>query len=200
MIDLRPLRDCVQRFTRLIDTERRDDGALLTKGREFLKDLIATDAWLPEEFAHAHPKRYQQFLLYCDPLERLSMVSFVWGAGQRTPIHDHTVWGLVGVLRGEELSQRYTRQPDGTLVPDGKPLRLRSGEIDTVSPGLGDIHQVANGLPDRPSISIHVYGANIGGVRRHVFDPDTARTRPFVSGYSSALLPNIWDRSLEMHS
>jgi predicted metal-dependent enzyme (double-stranded beta helix superfamily) len=122
------------------------------------------------------------------------------GAGQRTPIHDHTVWGLVGVLRGEELSQRYTRQPDGTLVPDGKPLRLRSGEIDTVSPGLGDIHQVANGLPDRPSISIHVYGANIGGVRHHVFDPDTARTRPFVSGYSSALLPNIWDRSLEMHS
>ncbi len=32
--------------------------------------------------------------------ERFCVVSFVWGPDQATPIHNHTVWGLVGVLRG----------------------------------------------------------------------------------------------------
>jgi rhodanese-related sulfurtransferase len=55
-----------------------------------------------------------------------------------------------------------------------------------VSPTIGDVHQVWNALPDRASISIHVYGANIGKVSRSVFAPDgTAKT--FISGYSAAL-------------
>ena len=58
------------------------------------------------------------------------------------------------------------------------------------------MHQVRNAFDDRVSISIHVYGANIGGVRRHVFTPD-GQTKPFVSGYSSAVLPNLWDLSRE---
>jgi hypothetical protein len=32
-------------------------------------------------------------------------------------------------------------------------------------------------------------------VSRHVYDPATGQTKPFVSGYSSASLPNLWDRS-----
>ena len=60
---------------------------------------------------------------------------------------------------------------------------------------MGDIHTVANALDDRPSVSIHVYGANIGAVRRHVFDAATGATKDFVSGYSIATVPNLWDRS-----
>ena len=41
--------------------------------------------------AQPHPQYYQQHLLHCDPLERFSVVSFVWGPGQKTPVHDHTV-------------------------------------------------------------------------------------------------------------
>jgi predicted metal-dependent enzyme (double-stranded beta helix superfamily) len=66
-----------------------------------------------------------------------------------------------------------------------------------VSPRVGDIHRVSNALADRPSVSIHVYGGNIGAVRRHVYEPDTAHGKPFVSGYSSAVLPNLWDRAAE---
>ena len=69
------------------------------------------------------------------------------------------------------------------------------GAIEIVSPTRGDIHEVANALPDRASISIHVYGANIGAVRRHVFDPDTGASKSFISGYSSQAVPNLWDRS-----
>jgi predicted metal-dependent enzyme (double-stranded beta helix superfamily) len=138
---------------------------------------------------------YRQYLLHCDPLERFSVVSFVWGPGQTTPVHDHTVWGLVGMLRGAERCRRYVRGKDGRVRPAGPETVLRPGDIDAVSPTVGDIHTVANAIADRPSISIHVYGANIGAVRRHVFDPATGIVKDFVSGYSAATVPNLWDRS-----
>ena len=43
------------------------------------------------------------------------------------------------------------------------------------------------------SISIHVYGGNIGAVRRHPFDPATGTASEFVSGYTNRELPNLWD-------
>jgi predicted metal-dependent enzyme (double-stranded beta helix superfamily) len=47
---------------------------------------------------------------------------------------------------------------------------------------------------------IHVYGANIGAVRRHVYVPATGEIKPFVSGYSNKVIPNLWDRSAEMRA
>jgi len=40
-------------------------------------------------------------------MELFLVGSFVWMPGQRTPVHDHTVWGLVGVMRGEETCEEY---------------------------------------------------------------------------------------------
>ena len=111
-------------------------------------------------------------------------MSFVWAPGQSTPVHDHTVWGLVGVLRGAELSQAYEVN-DGGLVRRGPARRLEAGEVEALSPVTGDIHQVSNALTGQVSVSIHLYGANIGLVRRSVFAPDGSRT-PFVSGYANA--------------
>ncbi len=54
---------------------------------------------------------------------------------------------------------------------------------------------MANALDDRTSVSIHVYGANIGAVRRHVYDEATGAAKDFVSGYTAATVPNLWDRS-----
>ena len=54
-----------------------------------LSNLVATDDWLPDAFAVPGEDSYRQYLLYCDPFERFSVVSFVWAAGQETPIHDH---------------------------------------------------------------------------------------------------------------
>ena len=48
------------------------------------------------------------------------MVSFVWGPGQKTPIHDHTVWGLVGMLRGAERCRLYERAADGQVRARGE--------------------------------------------------------------------------------
>lgn len=64
--------------------------------------------------------------------------------------------------------------------------------VEAVSPNIGDIHQVANALADTPSISIHLYGGNIGKIRRNAYDPATGEARPFVSGYSAEIMPNLW--------
>jgi predicted metal-dependent enzyme (double-stranded beta helix superfamily) len=191
------LRSFVQALTRLVAAEGGHEERLLSQGRQLLGELVAVDDWLPEAFAQDHPERYQQYLLHCDPLERFSIVSFVWGPGQRTPVHDHTVWGLIGMLRGREVSRRFHRAArDAPLIP-GHEVPMVPGMVDAVSPARGDIHEVANGLPDRSSVSIHVYGANIGALKRHVFDPASGAERPFVSAYSSQVVPNLWDRSAE---
>lgn len=187
------LRGFVTSLAELVSATR-DEAEILESGAKLLSKLVSHDDWLPPAFAAPDPDRYQQYLLHCDSRERFSVVSFVWGPGQGTPIHDHRVWGLVGMLRGAERSERFVRAPDGSLRPHGPPEILRPGEVEAVSPRVGDIHRVSNALADAPSISIHVYGANIGAVERATYGLDGAPKR-FVSGYASNFLPNLWDRS-----
>ena len=186
------LRDFVGDLTALVE-RTSDEAALLGEGGALLKALVAEDDWLPDAFAVPDPQRYRQYLLHCDARERFSVVSFVWGPGQATPIHNHTVWGLVGVLRGAELSQPY-RQSDPGFGPSGEAHRLETGDIETISPSAGDIHRVSNAFADRASVSIHVYGANIGAVRRSTFVED-GTPKTFISGYNNTVIPNLWDRS-----
>lgn len=169
---------------------RQTESRILDRGKDLLAALVAQDDWLPEYYARPHPDRYQQYLLHCDSRERFSIVSFVWGPGQATPIHDHRVWGLVGILRGAERVESFRKTPDG-LVSEGAPYIMQAGEVEAVSPRIGDIHRVTNAFADRVSVSIHVYGANIGTVRRSVYD-GTGHQTPFVSCYADCPLPNIW--------
>ncbi len=160
-----------------------DEPTLLQEGRVLLQALVSQDDWLPPEHSRPDPQRYQQYPLYIDPMGRFSVVSFVWGPGQKTPVHDHTVWGLIGMLRGSECCQAYVLDATGTCQPMGDVQTLRPGQVEAVSPRIGDVHQVWNALPDQPSISIHVYGADIGQVQRWVYPPEGGR-KSFVSGYS----------------
>ncbi|MBY0271385.1 MAG: cysteine dioxygenase [Burkholderiales bacterium] len=193
-------RHFVAEFTRLAEKNAKDEKIMLDAGGKLLGELIKHDDWLPDECAQPHPQFYQQYLLYCDPLERFSVVSFVWGPGQKTPVHDHMTWGMVGMMRGAESCRRFEQSTAGKPMIASETGRLLPGEVDKVSPTFGDIHEVANAFDDRVSISIHVYGANIGAVKRHVFDAATGIEKPFVSGYSSTRMPNFWDRSAEVRA
>lgn len=188
------LKTFVRKVTHIAETAE-GDGAWLQATSPVLAELVAVDDWLPDVYAVPDKQYYRQYLLHCDPLERFSVVSFVWGPGQSTPIHDHTVWGLIGMLRGEEVSTPYRFcERDGMRV-SGEPTRLVPGQVEALSPSEGDIHQVRNAFDDRVSISIHVYGGNIGAVRRHVFQTD-GTPKEFISGYSNPSVPNLWDNSL----
>jgi predicted metal-dependent enzyme (double-stranded beta helix superfamily) len=196
MSGIRRLREFVRDMTRLADAGATEPR-WLTEGAGLLRGLIAQDDWLPEECAVAGPT-YRQYLLHCDPTERFCLVSFVWGPGQRTPVHNHTVWGLVGMLRGEEISTEMRPSPAGGPMLPGQVDRLHPGEVVAVSADTYDIHVVENAYRDRTSVSIHVYGGNIGAIARSVFDPETGAQRRFISGYTTSTVPNLWDRSQEM--
>lgn len=187
----RKLLHTIQTLSQLLDDRFLEEPQILEKASALIKALVATDDWLPEEMAQPHPKYYQQHLLYGDPHERFSLVSFVWGPGQETPIHDHTVWGVIGMLRGAENDQSY-RRIGSEVEPIGDVVRLNPGDVVCVSPTIGDIHKVSNAYKDQVSISIHLYGGNIGSVRRSVYDLETGASKEFVSGYSNTLTPNLW--------
>lgn len=181
------LDEFVDALGRLLDITG-DEVAIVAGGAALLETLVARDDWLPDVFAAPDPARYRQYLLHLDPRGRFSVVSFVWGPGQATPIHDHRVWGLVGVLRGAERNQSYARGEKGGLEPLGRPELLGPGVVAAVSPSIGDIHSVANAHGDRVSISIHVYGGDIGSIERATYDV-TGRPKRFVSGYANAVAP-----------
>jgi predicted metal-dependent enzyme (double-stranded beta helix superfamily) len=174
-------------FTLAVDQALRDEtdeDGVLAKVKSAMAALVVQDDWLPDEFAQPHPLYYQQYLLYLDPQERYSVVSFVWGPGQHTPIHDHTMWGVIGMLRGTERSEGF-RLVEGGIESTGAPDILKPSDVAAVSPRIGDIHRVSNALSDRTSISIHAYGGNIGGRARHVYDEKTGAMKAFQSGYAN---------------
>lgn len=178
------LQTFVSRVDSIVERHAADETALLDGVDAALRELLSRDDWLDEECARPHPVYYQQYLLHADPQGRFSVVSFVWGPGQRTPIHDHCTWGVIGMLRGEEIARPY-RVEHGRLVADGPEERLLPGTTSRVSPAIGDIHVVRNAYDDRVSISIHVYGSDIGKQQRHVYDPQSGAVKTFVSGYSN---------------
>lgn len=186
------LLNAVRKLTRLAEQANLPEEQVLEQAKLIMRDLVSQDDWLDEAFAKPSFEYYQQYLLYGDPLERFSLVSFVWAGGQQTPVHDHTVWGVIGMLRGAETERHYVFNEHHILEESGRVSTLTPGQVSCVSPAIGDIHQVSNAFSDQVSISIHLYGGNIGRIQRHVFYPGTSEKKLFVSGYSSMVAANLW--------
>lgn len=125
--------------------------------------LLGDPDWLAEEHRQPWEDRYRQHILYVAPDGGFSVVSLVWKPGQKTPIHDHVSWCVVGVYQGEEMETRYAlyREAGGQFLVPTRRERATPGETVALVPPDEDIHEVAcDG--DQPAISIHVYGADIG--------------------------------------
>ncbi|STV26366.1 cysteine dioxygenase [Klebsiella pneumoniae] len=139
---LEKLRHFIHEVDRL-HREHHQTAPLLDAVAQRLAALVRYDDWLPEEYTLPHPHHYQQYLLHADSGERFSIVSFVWGPGQATPIHDHRVWGAIGMLRGAEENQRYQLDTDGIPRALGAATLLEAGQVEKVSADDGDIHRVS---------------------------------------------------------
>lgn len=178
---LGPLDIFVAEMTALLSVARNEE-LIIAEGKLLLGALVSSDEWLAAKYAATSKESYSQYLLYCDPEERFSVVSFVWGRGQATPIHDHTVWGLVGILRGEERCDEFALR-DGVVHDLDDSHIMIKGQVEAVSPSIGDWHRVSNVFND-VSISIHVYGGNIGKIQRHRV-AENGQIANFVSGYDN---------------
>lgn len=187
-------------MTRLVQQQSHNELALLRDRGQMLGELIALDDWLPDAFAAPQRAHHQEYLLHCDPLGRFSVVSFVLAPRQKTPVHDHTVWCLIGVLRGSERFDEYRHEGEGVPMQKTGEHLCRAGDIEIASPAVGDIRVIANERNDQAAISIHVFGGNIGGLMRRTFSLANGEPHALVSGYANRLLPNLRDRALEAHA
>ncbi|MGC1440380.1 MAG: cysteine dioxygenase, partial [Burkholderiaceae bacterium] len=156
-----------------------DEATLLKSVSDSLKTLLGKPGWLPPAYTKPRDDRYAQYPLYVAPDGSFSIVSFVWLPGQQTPVHDHTVWGVVGIHQGVERTEAF-REIDGKLQVV-KTIDATVGEVGAVSPQIGDVHRVGN-VSDDVAVSIHVYGGDIGNINRHVYDESSGQASGFVSG------------------
>lgn len=111
------------------------------------------------------PKSYKQTILHTDPARRYTVVAIQWLPGQMSPAHDHAAWCSLGVVRGTAREDFYeVRQtangPGMAVVTGGR--SLGPGDVSYASPDFG-VHRVGN-ASDRPMVSLHVYGLDIGAV------------------------------------
>lgn len=90
---------------------------------------------------------------------------------------------MIGVLEGAEISTSFTQDSLGLHEVAEKDY-LSVGDVDWFTPSSGDIHAVENAFKDQVSISIHIYGANIGQVERFSYQRDGS-SKAFISGYSN---------------
>jgi predicted metal-dependent enzyme (double-stranded beta helix superfamily) len=97
----------------------------------------------------------------------LTVQRILWPGGVLTPPHEHRMWAVIGVYRGEELNRFYERTPHGLeecgahAVGQGEVLVLDSDTIHSVE---NPHHQLTAGL--------HVYGGDIRGIDRSAWGPD----------------------------
>jgi predicted metal-dependent enzyme (double-stranded beta helix superfamily) len=148
-------------------------------------ELLADPDWLPAAYRSAAPESGMgggigQWLLYRDGQRPLTLFSLVVPPGAETPIHDHLAWGLVGLYRGEQEEEVYTRR-DGALELVER-RSLVPGDFYVLLPPRDDIHRVRTTSPGT-SVSIHLLTNDTGCVWRHSFDPGSGEAKPFRSGY-----------------
>lgn len=104
----------------------------------------------------------------------LSLLKVRFPDGRRTPPHDHGTWASILVLSGSERNSLYTRNPDGSLSYQ-RSVDLGRGSVIFMP---ADAVHVAECTSDEPAIGLHVYGGNVLGLERHMWDPDTLAEQP----------------------
>jgi predicted metal-dependent enzyme (double-stranded beta helix superfamily) len=126
------------------------------------------------------------WLLYRATDGSLALSSLVVPPGAQTPVHDHLAWGLVGLYRGEQEEDVFSRQDDGSQPGQAtlrllEQRRLKTGDFYELLPET-DIHRVRT-VSDVTSVSLHLLGIDNGCIWRHRYDPEHGRVEPFKSGY-----------------
>jgi predicted metal-dependent enzyme (double-stranded beta helix superfamily) len=106
----------------------------------------------------------------------LTVLGLAVPAGFVSPVHDHTIWAVVGIYAGDEDNVFYRRGDDG-ITETGRAV-LRCGEVLALPPDA--VHRIANSGTDTMR-AVHVYGGDLFATHRSQWDDETGEQRPFGS-------------------
>ncbi len=173
--------DCLEQIQALDDDRQiADSVARLVAG--FLP------GWRIADPRYERPQRnqlYGSYLLYLHPDGKFCVAQDIFLPGQTTGVHNHGIWGVIGVVRGLERERRYAVADRPDLPPRQIEVQEHgAGAVSIVLPGKGDWHSIECAGAE-PSISLHVYGADIGRRTRLMWDDTQRGFVEFRSGYSN---------------
>lgn len=129
--------------------------------KDDLKGLAETLSYLPGTGGNARQAFYRS--------PNLSLLKVNFPNGRRTPPHNHGAWATILLLSGGERNTVYKRSANGRLERE-RVVELRPGDIIHLP---ADRVHVAECLGSESAIGLHVYGANVLGVERQMWDPET---------------------------
>ena len=153
----------------------------------FTKRLCADDRWLDERHRTASADHYTRHLLHKEPNNRFIVLSLVWLPGQATPIHDHSCWGVMGLIENSLEEVCFDRLDDGSRkdfadLQQSRGSDVGKGSVAYLLPPYEEIHRIGNNT-GKPTVSLHVYGRDLDEV--NVFDANTGKVSPMRIKYYS---------------
>ena len=106
--------------------------------------------------------------------ENLTVLQVGLPPGLKSPVHNHTIWAVIGIYEGQEDNRFFT--DEGELTQRSE----RSlGEGDVASLDEATIHAIENPL-DTVTLGLHVYGGDLLAAPREVWDHVTGLREPFT--------------------
>jgi len=132
-----PLDAFIRDLALLHERHRNDEAGLVEVTRLRLLQLVGEPNVLPASAREGSPDRYTQHVLHVSPDRSHSIVALVWYPGQRTLIHDHVSWCVVGVYEGEEWQTLYRLAEDAAgrcLVETGRETAGRGSCTSLIPP------------------------------------------------------------------
>ena len=113
--------------------------------------------------------------LYSD--ENLTILHVATPANFVSPIHNHLMWAMIGILEGEEKNYLYRRTSDGSLEVEKETVLTPETGIFTLRADA--IHAIEM-PPEQAMCGIHIYGGNIlQRSSRSTWDPETMEELPY---------------------
>ncbi|MEO0421417.1 MAG: cysteine dioxygenase family protein [Pseudomonadota bacterium] len=127
---------------------------------------------VPDEFAEAPDDRYARRLMHRSDELGYAVIAMTWGAGQRTPIHDHCgMWCVEGVWQGCIEVEQYEcmeRKDEFCRFEPRGCMQACAGSAGSLIPPH-EYHTIANAEDDRAAITVHVYADHM--TTCNIFEP-----------------------------
>ena len=186
---MEPMHPAMRRFVDdVTEIVRQGGGEQVVTARvaSRLEGLLQSGEVLDPRCTKPQIDNYVLYPVWVAPDGAFSIAAAVWDVGQVTPVHDHGTWGVIGIYGGVEHEIRYrlAAQPGPGRLSLLSERDIAAGQVIVCCTSDQDIHRVSCGS-NVPCVGIHVYGADIGTIPRHVYDPETGQARTFVSAWTA---------------
>jgi predicted metal-dependent enzyme (double-stranded beta helix superfamily) len=93
----------------------------------------------------------------------------------KSPPHNHLVWAVIGVYKGQENNVFYQRKDE--IISEVGRQECHASAVITLP--ADKIHRIENPLPHR-SCSLQVYGGALNNPARSLWNPATLQEGQFV--------------------